>query len=62
MCQKLHSVQLKLFGRNKKFVTCKPLGYQAMHLNPTARGKIIFKINPLDRVFPTWVMEGSAPH
>ena len=54
-------VQLKLFGC-KRFVTCKPPGYQAMHLNPTTRGKIIFKINPLDRFFPTWVMEGSPPH
>ena len=42
-----------------KFVICKSPGCQAMHLNPTTRVKIIFKINPLDRVFPTWVMEGS---
>ena len=56
------SVQLNFFGGNKRFVTCKPPGYEAMHLNPTTRGKTIFKINPLDRVFPTWVMEGSPPH
>ena len=56
------SVQLKHFAHNQRFVTCKPPGYQAMHMNPTTRGKIIFKINPLDRVFPTWVMEGSPPH
>ena len=60
--RKFISVQMKLFGHNKIFVTCKPPGYQAMHLNPTTRGKIIFKINPLDRFFPTWVMEGSPPH
>ena len=46
-------VRMKLFGRNKRFVTCKPSGYQAMHLNPTTQGKIIFKLNPLDRVFLT---------
>ena len=56
------SVLMKPFGRNKRFVTCKPPGYQAMHLNPTTRGKIIFKINSLDRVFPIWVIEGSRPH
>ena len=56
------SVQLNFFGGNKRFVTCKPPGYEAMHLNPTTRGKIIFKINPLGRVFPTWVMEGNPPH
>ena len=50
---------MKPFGRNKRFVTCKPPGYQAIHLNPNIRGKINFKINPLSRVFPTWGMEGS---
>ena len=53
------SVRMKPFGRNKRFVTCNPPGYQAIHLNPTTRGKIVFTINLLDRVFPTWVMEGS---
>ena len=56
------SVHMKPFEHIKKFVTCKPPGYHAMHWNPTTRGKIIFKINPLDRFFPTWVMEGSPPH
>ena len=47
---------MKPFGHNKRFPGCKPCsGYQPMHLNPTTRGKIIFKINPLDMVFPTWV-------
>ena len=55
------SVQLKLFGRNKRFVFCKPPGCDAMLLNPTARGKMIFKINPPDRVFFTWVFERSLP-
>ena len=47
---------MKPFGHNKRFPGCKPCsGYQPMHLNPNTRGKIIFKINPLDMVFPTWV-------
>ena len=62
MCQKLHLYTTETLGRNKRFVTCKPPGYEAMHLNPTTRGKLIFKKDPLDRVFPTWVMEGSPPH
>ena len=37
----------KPFGRNKRFVTCKSPGYQAIHLNPTTQCKIISKINPL---------------
>ena len=50
---------MKPFGRSKRFVTCKSSGYQANHLNPTTRCKIVFKINPLDRAFPTWRIEGS---
>ena len=50
------SERMKLFGHNKRFTTCKPCpGYQPMHLNSTTRGNIIFKINPLDMVFPIWV-------
>ena len=49
------SVHMKPFGRSKRFVTCKPPGYQAMHLNPTTRGRV----HPLERVFPTWVIERS---
>ena len=56
------SVRMKPFGCTKSFVTCKPSGYQTMHLNPTSWGKIVFKINRLDRIFTTWVMEGSLPH
>ena len=29
------SVCMKPFGRNNRFVTCKPPGYQAIDLNPT---------------------------
>ena len=45
----------------KDFVTCKYPGYQAINLNPTTRCKIIFKINPPDRVLPTWRREGNIP-
>ena len=55
------SVRMKPFGRNKKCVTCKSPDYQAIQLNPTTRCKIIFKINPIDRVFSTWRIEGSPP-
>ena len=58
----LISVRMKPFGCNKRFVTCKSSGYQTMRLNPTSWGKIIFKINRLDRIFSTWVMERSPPH
>ena len=58
----LISVRMEPFGCNKRFVTCKPPGYLVMHLNPTTRGKIVFKINALNRIFPTWMMEGSFSH
>ena len=60
MCQKLHLCTYETLWHNKRFVTCKPPGYQAMHLNSLSGIKIIFKINLLDRIFPTWVMEGSS--
>ena len=58
----LISVRMKHFGCSKRFVTFKPPGFLVMHLNPTTRGKIVFKINALNRIFPTWVMKGSLSH
>ena len=31
---------MKRFGRNKRFITCKPPGYQAIYLNRTTQGKV----------------------
>ena len=49
-------VRMKHFGCNTRFVTCKPPGSQTKHLIPTTRGRL----NPLDRIFPTWEIEGSS--
>ena len=48
-------VYMKRFGRNKRFIICKPQGYQAIYLNPTTQGKI----NP--HRFPYLRIKGSPP-
>ena len=48
---------MKYFGCNTRFVTRRPPGYQTKNLIPTTRGRL----NLLDRVFPTWEIEGSPP-